>query len=239
MRNSNAVSLVSASLLAVAAVASAGSSAPKAKSGPHAPRIDPANFQTTVDNPYFPLAPGTKFLYRETSGGKTSENELTVLSETKVIQGVTCTVVHDVVRIGDAIREDTMDWYAQDKEGNVWYFGEATKEYFPHGRVSTEGSWEAGVEGGQAGIIMKANPAVGGPYRQEYRKGVAEDMGQIVAVGESVTVPQGTFTGCVKTKDWSLLEAGHDFKWYAKGVGLVRSESASKEIAVLVSVTRP
>ncbi len=239
MRSSKAVAHVCASLLGAAAIAIAGPSGAKVKSGPYAPKIDPANFQSTVENPFFPLIPGTRWLYRETSGGKSRDNEITVLSEVKVILGVTCTIVHDVVKIGDAIKEDTMDWYAQDREGNVWYFGEATKEYFPHGRVSTEGSWEAGVEGGQAGIIMKANPTPGEPYRQEYRKGVAEDMGQVVAIGESVTVPAGSYAGCVKTKDWSLLEAGHDFKWYARGLGLVRSESASKEIAVLVSVTRP
>ena len=85
-----------------------------------------------------PLVPGTRFVYRETLGGRTSINEITVLPETRVVQGVTCTVVHDVVKGGDAIREDTMDWYAQDQQGNVWYFGEETKEFFPHGRVSTE-----------------------------------------------------------------------------------------------------
>src|SRR5262249_53229051 len=187
----------------------------------------------------FPLVPGTRFLFREAQGGKAVENELTVLPETKQVMGVTCTIVHDVVRVGDQIKEDTVDWYAQDKQGNVWYFGEDTKEYFPHDRMSTEGSWEAGVKGGQPGIMMLAIPAVGAPYRQEDGKGVAEDMGQVVGVGETVTVPAGTFAGCVKTKDWSLLEAGHEFKWYAKGVGLVHSESAAKEIADLISVTRP
>jgi len=238
MRKSKAGALACASMLAVAVV-TAGPAVAKSKPAPFAPKFDPANFQQGVDHPFFPLVPGTRWLYRETVGNKSSENELTVLSETKVILGVSCTVVHDVVRVGGTIKEDTMDWYAQDQQGNVWYFGEDTKEYFPHGRVSTEGSWEAGVEGGQAGIIMPASPAVGGPYRQEYRKGVAEDMGQVVAVGESATGPGGPYAGCVKTKEWSLLEAGHDFKWYAKGIGLVRSESASREIAELVSVTRP
>ena len=109
----------------------------------------------------------------------------------------------------------------------------------PLHRVSTEGSWVAGVKGGKPGIIMPAAITPGKPYRQEYQPGVAEDMGQIVAVGETVTVPAGTYTGCVKTKDWSLLEPGYEFKWYAKGVGCVREESTAKEIAELETVTKP
>jgi hypothetical protein len=239
MHASKAVALAGLSLLAVVAPAGAGPGAGRAKSIPDAPAVDPANFQTVVDHPYFPLVPGTRWSYRETAGGKTSDNEITVLTETKVVQGVTCTVVHDVVSLNGVIKEDTNDWYAQDRKGNVWYFGEDTKEYFPHGRLSTEGSWEAGVQGGRAGIFMLATPTVGETYRQEYRKGVAEDVGQVVSVNEAVAVPFGSFTGSVKTKDWSLLEAGHEYKWYAKGVGLVRSESSAHEIAVLVAVKRP
>jgi hypothetical protein len=209
------------------------------KSGPYAPHIDPANFQAPVDHPYFPLVPGTTYRYRETEGKRTSENVVTVTSETKVLMGVTCVVVHDVVKDGERVVEDTYDWYAQDKQGNVWYFGEDTKEASPKGNVSTEGSWAAGVNGGLPGIIMKGQTAVSEPYRQEYSRGTAEDMGQIVAIHESVTVPYGTFTDCVKTRDWSLLEAGYEYKWYAKGVGVVRSESTSKELSVLLSITRP
>src|SRR5262249_53856427 len=155
--------------------------------------------------------------------------EVEVLSDTKTILGVTCAVVHDVVKDGDQVLEDTYDWYAQDLAGNVWYFGEDTKEYSPKGHVSTEGSWEAGVGKAQPGIFMPANPTPGPPYRQESSPGHAEDMGQVVATNQSVRVPAGAYAGCVRTKDWSLLEAGHDFKWYAKGVGLVRSESAARE----------
>src|SRR5262245_9416764 len=106
--------------LLMAAVASIALPAAAAKPAPYAPKFDPANFQSTVDHPYFPLVPGTRFLYHETVGGKTNENELTVLTETKPILGVNCTIVHDVVRVGGAIKEDTMDWYAQDRQGNVW-----------------------------------------------------------------------------------------------------------------------
>ena len=226
-------------LTAAAGTMAATGSAARPRAAVYAPHIDPAAFQATVDHPYFPLVPGTRLVYREIAGGKANENEVTVMAGTKVIMGVTCTVVHDVVKVGDRILEDTFDWYAQDKQGNVWYFGEDTREFLPRGHVTTEGSWEAGRDGAQPGLFMKAQPAPGAPYRQEYYRGHAEDMGQIIAVGEAVSVPAGQYSGCVRTKDWSLLEAGHDFKWYAKGVGLVRSESASKEVAELLSVSHP
>src|ERR1700716_1366823 len=206
---------------------------------PYKPTVDPANFQSKVDNPYFPLVPGTTLKYEEKGGGETSENEITVTSETKTIMGVKCTGVHDVVMENGAVKEDTFDWYAQDKQGSVWYFGEATKEFKAGGRVSHEGSWEAGVKGGQPGIIMLGNPKPGKPYRQEYSPNNAEDMGQVVATNESVTVPAGTFNGCVKTKDWSLLESGNEYKWYAKGVGVVQAKTTKGELETLISIKRP
>ena len=205
----------------------------------YAPHIDKAEFQATVDHPYFPLVPGTRYSYRETAGKKISDCETTVMSETKLIMGVTCSVVHDVLKSGGEVIEDTYDWYAQDKAGNVWYFGEDTKEYGSHGRVDTEGSWQAGVGGALPGILMPASIVKGQPYRQEYLRGHAEDMGQIVGIGEAVKVHAGAYTDCVRTKDWSMLEAGHEFKWYARGVGMVRSESASKEVSELLSVVHP
>jgi hypothetical protein len=230
--------------LAVLLVAACGSAASpgtaRSRSGPYHPAIDPANFQSTIDNPYLPLVPGTIFKLVEKEGGETRDNLITVTNDTKQIMGVTCVVVRDEVRVKGVIKEDTFDWYAQDKLGNVWYFGEDTKEFGPRGSVSTEGSWEAGVHGAQPGIIMPAQPTPGTPaYRQEYGRGVAEDMGQVVAIHDRVTVPYGTFTDCVRTREWSLLESGTEKKWYARGVGVVRTESTSKEVAVLVSVTRP
>jgi hypothetical protein len=215
------------------------SAARKHKEGAYAPRIDPAEFVSKVDNPYFPLVPGTRFVYHEIEDGKTTVNEVRVLPETKVIMGVTCTVVHDVVKDGDRVKEDTYDWYAQDKQGNVWYFGEDTREFLDKGIIRTEGSWEAGVDRNQPGILMPDHPAPGAPYRQEYGPGHAEDMGQVVALNETVKVPFGSFSGCVRTKEWSLLEAGTDKKWYAKGVGFIREEAANKAIVTLVSVTQP
>jgi hypothetical protein len=201
------------------------------------PQIDPANFKSSVDHPYFPLVPGTVFRYVERDGGERTEIETTVTSDTKVVMGVTCTVVHDVESRGGRVIEDTYDWYAQDKDGTVWYFGEATREFRRDGSSSTAGSWEAGVNGAMPGIIMPANVKPGEPYRQEYFKGHAEDMGQVVAVSESVTVPAGSYKDCVKTKDWSMLERGTEHKWYARGVGFVRSLSGD-EVAELVSISR-
>ncbi|MCE9594785.1 MAG: hypothetical protein K8S98_11390 [Planctomycetes bacterium] len=202
------------------------------------PRIDPSKFRAVVDNPFYPLVPGTTLKYVEEDRGEVKENEITTLKETKVVMGVTCVVVHDVVTRKGVVAEDTYDWVAQDEDGTVWYFGEDTKEISPGGLVSTLGSWEAGVDGAQPGILMPAHPKAGEPYRQEYLLGVAEDMGQVVAIDESVTVPAGTFRDCVKTKDWSLLESGDEHKWYAKGVGLVDEVGSDGAVVKLISITR-
>jgi hypothetical protein len=217
----------------------AGCEAMGLKKAEYHPKIDPADFSAKVDNPYMPLVPGTVLKYRETDKDEVSENIITVTHETKTVMGCPCVVVHDVLMKQGKVAEDTYDWYSQDKQGNVWYFGEATKEISPGRMVSTQGSWESGVKGGQPGIIMPGDPKPGAPYRQEYGPGQAEDMGQVIANGESVTVPAGHYDGCVKTKDWSMLEPGHESKWYAKGIGVVRSESTGGEVAVLLSVTRP
>lgn len=201
-------------------------------------KIDSTQFHQLVDNQYFPLVPGTTFTYVERSGKDSIENVVTVTHDTKKILGVNCVVVHEVVRKKGRVREEACNWYAQDKQGNVWYFGEDIKEYRKSGKIITNGSWQAGVDGAVAGIVMKGKSAVGERYRQVHYAGHTEDMGQIIGVSDSVTVPLGTFPGCVKIKEWSLLEAGHSFIWYAKGVGCIRSESTDGEITVLVSVTK-
>jgi hypothetical protein len=185
------------------------------------PVIDPAQFAKVIDNPYLPLVPGTTHRFKSTSDEGVEDIVVTVTTSTKVIAGVTTTVVHDVATRGSQLHEDTWDWYAQDLEGNVWYFGEDTKEY-DRGKVSTEGSWETGVKGAKPGIVMPAHPKVGEMHRQEYLVGEAEDESQIIALGETVTVAAGTFSGCVKTKEWSRLEPGLlEHKYYAPGVGVV------------------
>ena len=226
-------------LLGLVFAAGAGCVALGGRDTSYHPQIDPADFGATVDNPYFPLAPGTTLKYVEKSGGETTESEITVTPDTKVVMGVTCVAVRERVKENGALKDETYDWYAQDKQGTVWHFGTAAKEFKSGGRVNTEGSWEAGIKGAQPGIIMPANPKPGKPYRHQYAPEEAEDMAQIVAVDDSITVPYGTFKGCVRTKEWSLLEAGHEIKWYAKDVGLVRTEATGGEVSVLVSMTRP
>jgi hypothetical protein len=239
MRGPRTPAFVALSLLAfvwvvVAAPVGVGSGA-----AAYHPHIDPAEFQPAVDNPYFPLVPGTTFTFVETSGRHVSDEEVSVTHDTRTIMGVRCVVVHDRLEEQGVPVEDTFDWYAQDRQGNVWYFGEATTEFLPHGKVSTEGSWEAGVDRARPGIVMQAHPVAGAPYRQEYSPGHAEDMGQVIAIGDSVTVPYGSFAGCLRTREWSRLEPGRETKWYARGVGLVRSRSTAREEAILISVHRP
>jgi hypothetical protein len=186
------------------------------------PLPEPSSFVATVTNQYFPLIPGTTWFYESSNGSETSTVE--VLSETRNILGITATVVHDQVFSDGELTEDTFDWYAQDAEGNVWYLGEDSREMDNGQVVSTEGSWEAGVNGAQAGIIMWADPAehIGEEYRQEFAEGEAEDAGKVVSVGESVTVPFGSFSGCIKTEDRNLLESGStENKFYCPDTGTV------------------
>lgn len=224
------------SLAAIAALIAVGAGAGTRETGYH-PAIDPSNFSHVVNNPYFPLVPGTTTIFEERNGDDVLDRRVTVTHDTKVVMRVKCVVVRDLITIKGEVQEDTYDWFAQDKQGTVWYFGEDTREFKGRGRVSTEGSWEAGVNG-QPGIIMPAHPAAGAPYREEYSPNVAEDMGQVVAVNESVTVPFGSFTGCVRTKEWSMLESGTEKKWYAKGIGEIRIESARGEVMSLISVKK-
>ncbi len=206
--------------------------------GSYAPTIEPADFSTTIDNPFLPWLPGTVQTWVE---DEVYTITITVTSEIKTVMGVDCVVVHDELtdENGDTV-EDTYDWYAQDSAGNVWYFGEDTVEYDTDGTASSEGSWEAGVDGALPGIAMPAEAAVGEPYRQEYYEGEAEDWGQIIEVNLDVTVPAGSYSGCLKTKDWSGLTPQEiENKLYCPGVGNVKAEvvaggSGQEE---LVSVT--
>ncbi|HKA93203.1 MAG TPA: hypothetical protein VKE97_05320 [Acidimicrobiia bacterium] len=187
------------------------------------PKVDPADFNSEITNPYFPLTPGTAFVYEGTSEGQAELNRVKVTSETRHILGVDCLIVHDVVEHTGVVVEDTFDWYAQDKDGNVWYFGEDTRELDARGRVkTTEGSWEAGQHGAEPGIVMPAHPTVGNSYRQEYRKGVAEDRGRIIQVGETRTTPTGTYDNVVVVAERTRLEPKIlEHKEYAPGIGLI------------------
>ena len=171
----------------LSAPAPASSSAgPKAITQPYAPTIDPSAFSTTIDNPYFPLTPGTRTIYEASSADGPTRTTTEVTRDTKKIMGVNTIVVHDFLTLNGALLEDTYDWYAQDRDGNVWYFGEATKE-FVDGATDTKGSFESGVDGALPGVIMLGHPIVGDQYRQEYAKAVAEDTGEVLSLSGSVT----------------------------------------------------
>ena len=185
--------------------------------------LDPAEFVAEIDNPYWPMRPGSTWVYRETDAeGAVQRVDVTVTGRTKTILGIDAVVVHDVVTQDGELVEDTYDWYAQDTHGNVWYLGEATKE-FENGEVTTTaGSWEAGVDGAQPGIIVPAGPRVGMAYRQEYYAGEAEDEGKILSVDERAEVPFGSFGDLLMTKDTTALDPDMlEHKFYAEGVGPV------------------
>ena len=186
------------------------------------PEIDPANFVEAIDNPYFPLIPGSTWAYEgETDEGR-ERIEVEVLDETREVMGITATVVRDQVFLEGDLIEDTFDWYAQDSEGNVWYLGEETEEIEDGEVVSTEGSWEAGVDGALPGIVMPAEPEVGVPYYQEFYEGEAEDYGTVLAVGESVDVEFGSFEDCLRTEDINPFEPDVvEHKTYCPDVGFV------------------
>jgi hypothetical protein len=174
----------------------------------YAPHINPSGFTTKIDNKYFPLKPGTTFVYRGKSGGNAERDVMSVTHSTKQVMGVKGVVVDDRV------------W----ARGNIWYLGEDSKEYKNGKVVSTQGSWEAGKAGAKPGIIMQANPKVGQSYRQEYSKGSAEDMAKVLALNGSAKVPYGSFDHTLVTKkEWSPLEPGvAEHNYYAAGVGDVK-----------------
>ncbi len=184
------------------------------------PTINPEDFVTEINNKYFTLVPGTCFVYQSTTEEGIERIEDCVTNQSREILGVSAVVVWDRVWFNDELIEETYDWYAQDKDGNVWYLGEDSKEYENNIAVSTKGSWEAGINGAKAGIIMLSDPQIGHSYRQEYYKGEAEDMGEVAGLNESVEVPYGSFTNCLKTKDWTPLEPDVvAYKYYCPEVG--------------------
>jgi hypothetical protein len=201
-------------------------------SGEYAPVIDSANFVSTIDHPYLNLTPGKVWIYEgKSADGETERIEIEVTPDTKTVMGVTTTVVREREWVNGELVEDTFDWFAQDKDGNVWYFGEDSKEIEKGEVVSTDGSWEAGVNGAQPGIIMKAYPQVGDAYRQEFLKGEAEDMGQVLGLSDSVSIGLGSYQDCLKIKDWTPLEPDVvEHKFYSKETGnLILEEKVAGE----------
>jgi hypothetical protein len=203
---------------------------------PYLQAIDPADFVAVVDNPFLPFKPGMKWVY---DGDE--HNEVTVLPDTKLILGVAATVVHDQVFSDGVLAEDTLDYYAQDRDGNVWYFGEKTEELDKNGNVtSTEGSWEGGVDGAQPGIVMLAVPAAGDQYRQEYHAGDAEDLAKVTSLTGTIKAMGTTYSGAdvLVTEEWTPLEPGiRERKTYVRGIGNVetRTIEGGKELVTLTS----
>lgn len=214
--------LLAVGVLAVGALASGSSSA------------------GTPINPWFPLRPGTTFVYQGTKDGEPTRDVVTVTHRTKLIQGFRCTVVSDLLYERGRLTERTTDWYRTDAKGNVWYMGEATAELDGKGRItSTEGSWQAGVDGARGGILMPAQPKVGQSFQPEYYKGHAEDHLQVLSLSATVSVPYTSSRHALLTKEWTPLEPGVlDHKLYVRGVGLVKEETVKggSERAVLVDV---
>jgi hypothetical protein len=220
-----AAALLLALAAGVAVLASAGGD-----EGRYAPRIDAAAFSTVITNPYLPLRPGNRWIYEGRTEDGFERKVVEVTDETRVVTGVTCVVVKDTVTLDGQLYEDTVDWFAQDRAGTVWNFGEATRKRAADGTFSRAGSWEAGVKGAQPGVVMPADPRPGGPYRQEYLPGEAEDMARVLTADEALRVPFGSYVQVVVTRDWSPLDRGvAEHKHYAPGIGLVREEAVEGE----------
>jgi hypothetical protein len=243
---------VSAALLPALLVACGGSSEDSSTAGSatntfpqssEPANLDPADFTTQIDNPYFPLPVGAQWVVRVTNQeGTVQRQAITVTNETKPIaDGVTARVVNDVVNEGGKPVEITKDWYAQDKEGNVWYFGEDTTEIHPNGKRDSSGSFEAGVDGADAGIAMLAQPTAGQTYREEYYAGHAEDRSRVLALDQQAEVPFGHFQDVLLTEDYTPVEPNVlELKMYAPGIGQVLAQTVSggSEREELISFTK-
>lgn len=200
----------------------------------YAPVTDPANFDAGAENPLWPLVAGTVTTF---DGAETIE--ITVENETKVILGVTTTVIADRVFTDGVMVEDTTDWFATDDDGTVWYFGELSRNLAEGGTWDTTGSWEAGIDGALPGIVMPAvQPPVGEPYRQEYAPCEAVGKAETFTVNASVTVPYGTLTGCLITREFTAVEPGlEEFKTYCPGVGLTQEVDTEGALVQLIAVS--
>ena len=203
---------------------------------------DYGGFTAKVTNTWFPLRMGSVYRYRGVKDGKASRDVMTVTHRVRTIAGAKCVAVSDLLYLNGRLEERTTDWYTQDPNGNVWYFGERTAELDAHGRVtSTSGSWLAGVHGARPGIFMFVHPRPGLSARQEYLKGEAEDHFEVLSMKAQATVPYRHFSRAMLTKEWTPLEPGVlDHKYYARGIGTVLEQTVKggDERNELVSFTR-
>ena len=228
-------------VVAIVAVVATRSSSKAVTSPPVLDLPPSSDFVANVDHPFFPLSPGTTFTYVGQQEGEPRKVTVFVTHKTKMILGIAATVVLDRVLVDGQPEEKTWDWYAQDNRGKVWYLGENSLDFVNGKWERSDGSWEAGVDGAKAGLIMEAEPQVGDVYRQEHYAGHAEDMAEVIDVDTSVTVPYGSFGHALVTKEWTPLEKGVvEHKFYVHGVGNVRTimVKGGSEEEKLVSVTR-
>jgi hypothetical protein len=204
------------------------------------PVIDPTNFTTEINNPYFPLTPGTTYVYEGQTSAGLEHDEFTITHRTRVIAGVHCVEVHDTVKVNGKLTEDTLDWFAQDKQGNVWYFGENTHEQVNGLITTTEGTFMAGVDRAKPGIIMEAVPKIGDFYRQEFDLGNAEDFAEVTGLNATVTVPVGTFEHCLRTRETTPLEPDlQEDKFYARGIGNIQTvDRTTGETSNLIKIKK-
>jgi hypothetical protein len=218
-----------------AILAAAGLAAAGAAGAPPA-----GGYSARVDNPWFPLVPGTRYVYAGRKDGLPSRDVVTVLRTTRTIDGAPCAFVSDRLYLSGELRERTTDWYSQDRAGNVWYFGEDTAELDANGHVtSTEGTWTSGVGGAKPGIYMPAAPHIGQAGRQEFLAGHAEDHYRVIGLFPTVAGTPGK--PALLTEEWTPLEPGVlDHKLYVRGIGVVleHTEHGGDEHAELVAVTR-
>ena len=191
----------------------------QSKTTEYNPVIDPANFSTTITNKYFALPVGRQMTYEKQTADGMETIHLEIETNTQTIMGVKTITYRDKVYVEGELVEDTRDYLAQDKDGNVWYFGEKVDNYENGKLKDHEGSWIAGVDEAKPGIWIKANHRVGDSYRQEYYSGKAEDMREVVAVDQTVTTKLATYTGCVKMYDWTPLDPlSREYKYYCPEV---------------------
>jgi hypothetical protein len=218
--------LLTTALLITAFLAGCAGPGPAKSRTDYDPALSAADFVRGVDNPFLPLQPGAFWIYEAANDDEVERIEVRVLNETRMIQGVEAVIVRDTVSVNGALVEDTFDWYAQDRTGNVWYLGEDTSEYEGGVVVSTVGSWEWGVNGGLPGVTMWADPTPNGTaYFQEFLWGEAVDEAAVIALGRTIETPAGSFSDTVTTKEWTRLHPGvEENAHYARGVGPVMKE---------------
>ena len=205
---------------------------------PYAPVIEPANFGTVVDNPYFPLIPGTTLIYESQTPAGLERHGFTVTHNTVQILGVTCVQIHNPVTLNGQLTGDTLDYFAQDKAGNVWFFKDDSEDLLNGRVVGLGGPWTAGLNGASPGIQAEAHPAIGDFYRQNFLLGTAEDVARVLSLDSTVTVPAGTFQHCVEIEERTGLDpSALEHKFYCRGVGLtLRVDLATGNRLPLVAI---